>query len=121
MPGLLTAIETALQGALRPSGERVHAVTHLSHVYPSGSSIYTTFAFRLGADADQTLLRWRACKDAASRAVVAGGGTISHQHGVGTDHREHLLAEKGRAGTDALRAVVATLDPQQRMNPGKLL
>lgn len=121
VPGLLAGLEAALRDALRPADERVRAVTHLSHVYPTGSSIYTTFVFRLGADAEETLRRWRSCKDAAGRAVVAGGGTISHQHGVGTDHREHLPAEKGHAGVDVLRAVAATLDPQQRMNPASLL
>jgi alkyldihydroxyacetonephosphate synthase len=121
VPGLLAELEAAVRAALGPFGERVYAVTHLSHVYPTGSSIYTTYVFRLGADPDETLRRWRACKDSASRAVVAGGGTISHQHGVGTDHREHLAAEKGRTGVDVLAAVAATLDPQQRMNPGTLL
>ncbi|MGJ7439736.1 FAD-binding oxidoreductase [Aquipuribacter sp. MA13-6] len=121
VPALVDAVESALRGALGAVGEQVQAVTHLSHVYPTGSSIYTTFVFRLGDDAEQTLHRWRLCKDAASGAVMAAGGTISHQHGVGVDHREHLPAEKGRLGMDLLRAAVATADPDGLLNPGALL
>ena len=90
-------------------------------MYPTGSSIYTTFAFRLGGTADETLERWRRCKDAACAAIVANGGTISHQHGVGLDHREHLPAEKGELGMNLLRSMAESVDPDRRMNPGKLL
>jgi alkyldihydroxyacetonephosphate synthase len=60
-------------------------------------------------------------KTAASRAIVAGGGTISHQHGVGTDHLPYLAAEKGALGLDVLEAVRRTLDPDGLLNPGVLL
>ena len=83
---------------LEADGERVHAFSHLSHVYPSGSSIYTTYLFRLSADPDANLERWGRLKAAASAAIVAGGGTISHQHGVGRDHAPYLAAEKGAPG-----------------------
>jgi alkyldihydroxyacetonephosphate synthase len=121
LPTMLTRLEQAIAAALEPVGERVHVITHLSHVYPTGSSVYTTFAFRLGATADETMERWTRCKDAACEAVVANGGTISHQHGVGLDHCKYLPGEKGELGMDALRSVANSLDPEQRMNPGKLL
>jgi alkyldihydroxyacetonephosphate synthase len=121
LPTMLARLEQAVGAALDPVGERVPVVTHLSHVYPTGSSIYTTFAFRLAATADETMERWTRCKDAACEAIVANGGTISHQHGVGLDHREYLPGEKGELGMDALRSVATSLDPEQRMNPGKLL
>ena len=121
VPALLAAVENALRGALADRGERVHVFTHLSHVYAHGSSIYTTFLFRLGADATETYDRWHALKTAASRAIVAHGGTISHQHGVGTDHGPYLAAEKGSLGVAALRRAVTTFDPDGLLNPGKLL
>lgn len=121
LPTLLAQLEQGVSQALDPVGERVQVVTHLSHAYPTGSSVYTTFAFRLGPTADETLTRWQRCKDAASEAIVASGGTISHQHGVGLDHREYLEAEKGALGMDVLRSVCLAFDPDQRMNPGKLL
>jgi alkyldihydroxyacetonephosphate synthase len=121
LPTMLARLEQDIGAALEPVGERVHVVTHLSHVYPTGSSIYTTYAFRLGATADETMERWSRCKTAASEAIVAIGGTISHQHGVGLDHRDYLPAEKGELGMAALRSLAGSLDPDGRMNPGKLL
>ena len=54
VPAMVAAVERALRGAIADQGERVHAFTHLSHVYPHGSSVYTTYLFRLGKDADET-------------------------------------------------------------------
>ena len=121
VPALLASVERALREGLAGEGERVHAFTHLSHVYLDGSSLYTTYLFRHAPDPDATLARWRALKGAASEAIVAGGGTISHQHGVGTDHAPWLAAEKGALGVRALGDVLRSFDPQGLMNPGKLL
>jgi len=117
----LQSIETALQGALAGDEEKIHVFTHLSHLYPHGSSIYTTYLFRLADTPDETLDRWQRLKTAASEAIVAHGGTISHQHGVGTDHAPYLQAEKGKLGMAALRSLHRTFDPDGMMNPGKLL
>lgn len=117
----VAAMERAAETALAAEGERVHVFTHLSHVYPQGSSIYSTFVFRVTGDHDADLARWRRLKNAVSEAVVAAGGTISHQHGVGVDHKPWLLAEKGETGLQALRAAFEHFDPQGLMNPGKLL
>lgn len=117
----IDAVEGALQQALAEEGERVHAFTHLSHFYRDGSSVYTTYLFRLGAGPEETARRWRALKAAASEAILSVGGTISHQHGVGTDHAPYLAAEKGALGMGALEAAAAHFDPQGMMNPGKLL
>jgi len=111
----------ALRGALTAEGERVLAFAHVSHGYPDGANLYFTVVFRRTRDPDQTLARWRALKQAASRAIVDGGGTISHQHGVGLDHRPYLSGEKGRLGLAVLAAAWRTFDPDGRMNPGKLL
>ena len=96
-------------------------MTHLSHAYPSGSSLYLTFVFRLTGDPDESLDRWAAIKRAASDTIVAEGGTISHHHGVGTDHAPYLEAEKGALGMAALASAVRTFDPEGLMNPGVLL
>ncbi len=120
VPGMLQAIEKGLHAAIEDQGERVHVFTHLSHNYPSGSSIYTTYLFRLAQDPEETLHRWRLLKGTASQAIVAGGGTISHQHGVGSDHLAYLPAEKGVQGMKLLQTLAACLDPDEMMNPGKL-
>jgi alkyldihydroxyacetonephosphate synthase len=121
LPALAAAVEHALSTGLEDLGERVLAFSHLSHVYPSGSSLYTTYAFRSTADRDETLSRWRRLKDAASRAIVDAGGTISHQHGVGRDHADYLAAEKGELGMAILADVAHRFDPDGIMNPGVLL
>ena len=116
----MNAVENAIATALDHINEKVHVFTHLSHVYSSGSSIYTTYLFRLGRSPEETLERWRLLKSAASREIVAAGGTISHQHGVGEDHKRYLGAEKGDLGIAVMKSVFSGLDPQNRMNPEKL-
>ncbi len=121
VPGLLARIDAALSAALAPWGERAHVFTHLSHLYPSGSSLYVTFIFRLAPDPDETMARWRALKSAASQTISVDGATITHHHGVGVDHAPYLAAEKGPLGMAALAAIVRTFDPDGLMNPGVLL
>jgi alkyldihydroxyacetonephosphate synthase len=117
----LQNIESALRDGLRDEGERVYPFTHLSHLYSQGSSIYTTYVYRVGGSYEETLARWSRLKKAASEAIVAVGGTISHQHGVGRDHAPYLPAEKGVLGMKALEALCHHFDPERRLNPGKLL
>jgi alkyldihydroxyacetonephosphate synthase len=121
VPSMVESIETALNSAIADTKERVHVFTHLSHIYPHGSSIYTTYLFRIGSNPDETLQRWRILKTHASEAIVANKGTISHQHGVGIDHRPYLQAEKGSLGISAIETLSSFFDPQGIMNPGKLI
>jgi alkyldihydroxyacetonephosphate synthase len=121
LPDLAAAVEGALRHGLDDLDERVLAFSHLSHVYPSGSSLYTTYMFRPAADPDETLERWRRLKAAASLVIVEHGGTISHQHGVGRDHAAYLAAEKGELGMAVLADVARRFDPSGIMNPGVLL
>jgi alkyldihydroxyacetonephosphate synthase len=98
----------------------VHAYTHLSHVYAEGSSVYSTFIFPIAATYEENMERWARFKRAVCEAIVANRATISHQHGVGVDHKPYLAAEKGELGIDAMRALFARFDPGATMNPGKL-
>ena len=92
---------------------------HISHLYQSGASLYFTFV------APQELSdphgQWERAKHDACDAIIAHGGTITHHHAIGIDHRRYLKAEDGAAGVAALRAVKESLDPLGLMNPGKLL
>jgi alkyldihydroxyacetonephosphate synthase len=115
------AIPASIATAMESMGEKVHAFAHLSHVYRDGASIYTTFLFRRPTDPDDLLERWQKMKSAASQTIRQHGGTITHQHGVGTDHAPYMAGEKGELGMQALRDVCLTFDPGQMMNPGKLL
>lgn len=118
---MMHAVEQAATEALGARGERVHTYTHLSHVYAQGASVYTTFVYRLSGSYEGDLARWRSLKSAVSQAIVANGGTISHQHGVGADHAPYLEAEKGPLGIGAMQALFRHFDPECRMNPGKLV
>lgn len=121
VPVMVEAIESAIRPQLESIGERVHVFTHLSHVYPTGSSIYTSYIFRLAPEPEETLRRWKLCKDAASAAIVTHGGTITHQHGIGIDHAPYLETEKGAVGLHAIRALIDHFDSSQMLNPGKLV
>lgn len=118
---LAEMIESALHGVSSYKDERIHVFTHLSHVYTQGASIYTTYIFRISRAHEETLARWRALKRAASEAIIANGGTISHQHGVGVDHAPYLEAEKGKLGMEMIKSLCQQVDPYGMMNPGKLL
>ncbi len=121
IPEMVAAIEAALCDGLAEWGERVHVFTHLSHLYRHGASVYTTYLYRLAASPEESLARWQKLKTATSQAIVAHGGTISHQHGVGRDHLPYLAAEKGATGIAAIQAICAHFDPAGIMNPGKLV
>jgi alkyldihydroxyacetonephosphate synthase len=99
-----SAIKAALQEGSGSVGERALVFSHLSHTYRDGASVYVTYIFRRAQDPDETLSHWRALKGSASRAVIAAGGTISHQHGVGKDHAPYLPYEKGEIGMALLHA-----------------
>lgn len=111
-----------LHGAVRAALARelpsALVMCHVSHVYPDGASLYFTVVTALGAT---PLDRWARAKSAATAAIVEAGGTISHHHGVGTDHRRWLAHETGTLGVDVLRAVKDRLDPEWILNPGVLI
>ena len=109
----------AISSALSAYGTPALVMCHVSHLYESGASLYFTFlALQRAYDA---IGQWQAVKDAASRAIMAGDGTITHHHGIGRDHARWLGPEIGPTGKAALQAVKSELDPANIMNPGKLL
>jgi len=121
IPSAISEIQAAIHTALEPFGEKVHVFAHLSHMYTDGASMYITYLFRRAATPEETLTRWQAMKRAASETIVKWQGTISHQHGIGTDHAPWLAAEKGDLGIKVTKAAFAAFDPDGRMNPGKLV
>ncbi|TMK95627.1 MAG: FAD-binding oxidoreductase [Actinobacteria bacterium] len=132
---MVETLETATQWsnlkALHDSVERAISETlaawrtpglvmcHVSHLYDTGASLYFTFLAR--QHDEQAIAQWRAVKEAASAAIVHGGGTITHHHAVGRDHAPWMVDEVGTSGRAALQSLKATLDPAGIMNPGKLI
>ncbi len=93
------------------------ATCHLSHSYADGACLYFTFAATPPpAEIESTYV---ALWDAGQRAVLAGGGNLSHHHGVGLN-RGRFMAEALGSGHAVLATIKATLDPNGIMNPGKL-
>lgn len=93
------------------------ATCHLSHSYSDGACLYFTFAAT--PPADEVESTYVALWDAGQRAVLAGGGNLSHHHGVGLN-RGRFMAEALGPAHGVLAAIKATLDPNGIMNPGKL-
>ncbi|WP_439591476.1 FAD-binding oxidoreductase [Microbacterium sp.] len=112
------AVTAALAASLAADGTKPIVLCHISHVYPAGASLYFTVVATLTSDPEG---QWMRAKDAASRAIGDAGGTITHHHAVGRDHRAFLEAEIGPLGIAVLRAVKAEVDPRGIMNPGALL
>jgi alkyldihydroxyacetonephosphate synthase len=119
LPQLHRLVGRAIAGALRACGTPGLVMCHVSHVYETGASLYFTLIARQ-REGDQ-IGQWRTVKQAASEAILAGGGTITHHHAVGRDHAPWMKREVGGGGVAALRALKSELDPAGIMNPGKLL
>jgi alkyldihydroxyacetonephosphate synthase len=90
-----------------------------THVYPDGPAPYFTVLApaRRGAELEQ----WDAIKRVAADAVIAGGGTITHHHAVGRDHRPWYDRQRPEPFAKALTAAKAALDPKGILNPGVLI
>lgn len=115
---LKTAVTAALADGFAGERARNRILCHISHVYPTGASLYFTVIAGLGTE---PLEPWDRVKSRVNDAIMAAGGTISHHHGVGADHAPWLEHEIGSAGLRMLRAVQAELDPAGIMNPGALV
>jgi alkyldihydroxyacetonephosphate synthase len=118
LAALRVAVTEAITAALTGYGTPPIVMCHLSHVYETGASLYFTVVC---AQADDPVAQWQSAKLAAVEAIRSAGGTISHHHGVGIDHRAGLAAEIGPLMVEALQAVKRVLDPAGIMNPGVLL
>ncbi|MDQ6607049.1 MAG: FAD-binding oxidoreductase [Actinomycetota bacterium] len=91
----------------------------LTHVYPDGPAPYYTMLApaRRGGELEQ----WAALKRVAGDAVIAGGGTITHHHAIGRDHRPWYDQQRPDVFAAALSAAKAAVDPGWALNPGVLI
>jgi alkyldihydroxyacetonephosphate synthase len=115
LPAFVETVKAATTEAL---GEGV-VTCRLTHAYADGAAPYFTVLApaRRGGEEE----RWALVKRAASEAILAAGGTITHHHAVGRDHREFYERQRPAPFMAALRAAKAELDPDARLNPGVLL
>lgn len=112
-------ISAEIEREMAERGTPAFVLCHVSHLYASGCSLYYTVFAKQQVGAE--IAQWKALKSAAGDAIVAGGGTITHHHAVGTDHGPWLPAETGQRWLRMLRAAKAEVDPAGIMNPGKLM
>jgi alkyldihydroxyacetonephosphate synthase len=106
----------AVGEACGPGGQ---VSARFTHVYPDGPAVYLTVIApaRHGEEIEQ----WAAIKRAVSDAVIAEGGTITHHHAVGRDHRPWYDEQRPAPFAAALRGAKSAVDPEGIMNPGVLI
>jgi alkyldihydroxyacetonephosphate synthase len=110
------ATERAIFEATGLKGE---VTCRFTHVYPDGPAPY--FSFHALGRHGALLEQWQAIKTAASDALIAAGGTITHHHAVGRDHRPWYDRQVPALFAAALRAAKRELDPSGILNPGVLI
>jgi alkyldihydroxyacetonephosphate synthase len=114
------AFHEEVTGATRAAlGEPCRVTCRLTHVYPDGAAPY--FTVIAPARPGEEVAQWQEVKRAASDAVLAAGGTITHHHAIGRDHRPWYDAQRPDPFAAALRAAKAAVDPRAIMNPGVLI
>ena len=108
-----------VEQAIKDTGVDAWVGCHLSHSYRTGASLYFTFGcLQLeGREIEQYLY----VKKAAEDAFMKNGGTLSHHHAVGTEHLPWVEEDLSPTGLKAVKALKAGLDPNDIMNPGKII
>ena len=91
----------------------------ITHAYPDGAAPY--FTVIAPTQRGSEVAQWQQIKSAASEAIIAAGGTITHHHAVGRDHRPWYDEQRPEPFALALAAAKRELDPHGLLNPGVLL
>ena len=113
-------VKAATEGAiLQATGIRGDVTCRITHVYPDGPAPY--FSFHALGRHGALLEQWQSIKKAASDALIAAGGTITHHHAVGRDHRPWYDRQRPELFAAALRAAKREVDPRGILNPGVLI
>jgi alkyldihydroxyacetonephosphate synthase len=106
-------------GALREACGEGTVTCRLTHAYPDGAAPY--FTVLAPARRGWELEQWAVVKEAASEAIQASGGTITHHHAVGREHRPWYDRQRPEPFAVALRGAKRALDPAGILNPGVLV
>jgi alkyldihydroxyacetonephosphate synthase len=105
----------------RATGQDVRLSCRFTHLYPDGPAPYFTFVTRASdGSVASALAAWRDIKQAVNASVVDHGGTITHHHAVGRDHRSGYEREVDPGYRQMLAAAKHVVDPQGILNPGVL-
>jgi alkyldihydroxyacetonephosphate synthase len=112
------AVFAAAQDAIRRVAGSGIVTCRFTHVYPDGPAPY--FGVYAPGRWGSTVAQWDEIKGVVSDAIAAAGGTITHHHAVGRDHRPWYDRQRPAPFASALRAAKAALDPAGILNPGVL-
>ena len=112
-------VDGVREGVREALGGQGVVTCRLTHVYPDGAAPY--FTVLAPARRGDELAQWAELKQAASEAIVAAGGTITHHHAVGRDHRPWYDRQRPEPFATALRAAKSAVDPAGILNPGVLI
>lgn len=115
-----TATVRAARAAFDELGVHGFVMCHLSHSYHSGACLYFTFAFPPKQDVEP-LAQYDVVKSAIQQSFVDHGGTLSHHHGVGTDHAPWMEQDISEPGMDLMVGLLSSADPGRHLNPGTLI
>jgi alkyldihydroxyacetonephosphate synthase len=113
-----TVVETAERSLAEVCGGGT-VTCRFTHVYPDGAAPYFTVLAPSGHG--EQLAAWDEVKAAVSEALLAAGGTITHHHAVGRDHRPWYDRQRPDLFAEVLRSAKSTLDPSGILNPGVLV
>ncbi|MFI5496994.1 FAD-binding oxidoreductase [Actinoplanes sp. NPDC051859] len=116
---LRAAVNDAAQDALPQVGATGVVTCRFTHVYPDGPAPY--FGIYAAGEWGKTVEQWDEIKAAVSDALISTGGTITHHHAVGRDHRPWYDQQRPDLFAAALRAGKAVLDPAGILNPGAVI
>jgi alkyldihydroxyacetonephosphate synthase len=116
---LYTGTVEAVKARFRQEDGTGYIGCHISHTYKTGACLYFTFAAR--QPKGRELEHYYEYKRLVTDTILRLGGTLSHHHAVGTEHRPWIDQELSPAGLQALQALKTSLDPKHVLNPGKLL
>jgi alkyldihydroxyacetonephosphate synthase len=119
LDGLVADVRVAVERALADICGAGRMTCRLTHVYPDGAAPY--FTVMAPARRGSELAQWDEIKAAASAAIIEAGGTITHHHAVGRDHRRWYDVQRPDLFARAMAAAKSTLDPVGVLNPGVLV
>ncbi|MFQ6089329.1 MAG: FAD-binding oxidoreductase, partial [Candidatus Methanofastidiosia archaeon] len=112
-------LKKTIELAIKDTGCKPLVLTHISHTYREGASLYFTFLSEQLKDRE--LEQWLRIKEKATECIMKNGGTLSHHHGIGSLHAKWIKREHGEGGLRILKSLKRTLDREGIMNPGKVL
>ena len=120
LPELYDNVMAAARGAFAELGVPAYIMCHLSHSYHAGACLYFTFALT-PSGRREPIEQYDLVKSAIQQSFIDSGATLSHHHGVGTEHSRWLEEDISAPGVEMVKALFEGIDPGANLNPGKIV